>query len=278
MGCRRRGRLGCAAVLTALLALAGYARWVEPYRLVVEQQEVTAPGLPAGWDGLRIVQLSDLHLGPWISLDYLNRALALANAQSPDLIVLTGDYVRKSPRYISPIYAAMAQLRAPLGVYGVLGNHDQWEDNDLRHTREAMRRAGIGELTNRGVALERGGDKLWLGGVADVLTGHPDLGEAMVGAPEGATAILLSHNPDFIDKVHDPRVKLMLSGHTHGGQVNLPWAGPLVVPSIHGKKYAGGLVQAGATQVYVTRGVGMAVLPVRLRCRPEVTVLTLRGG
>lgn len=273
MDCRRFLKLG-----RDLVGAYVDARHHEPYWLQVHEQPVALVGLPPGLDGLRIVQLSDLHLGPWVPLDYLQRALALANSLRPELIVLTGDYVRRSRRNISPICAALAQLEAPLGVYSVFGNHDWWEDKNLVFSREQVARAGIVDLTNRGVSIGRGGGELWLAGVADLWTGHPDLGQALVGAPAGQPVVLLSHNPSFIAQVHDPRVKLMLSGHTHGGQVNLPLLGPLVVSLRHGNKYAAGLVPAGATQVYVTRGVGMAVLPFRFRCRPEVTVLTLRAS
>jgi predicted MPP superfamily phosphohydrolase len=262
------------------LGLAGpsaYANRIEPFWLEVRQQPGTVAGLPSSLDGLRIVQLADLHLGPWVPLDYLNRALALANRQSPDLIVLTGDYIQYRARYISPVYTAMARLHAPLGVYGVLGNHDQWEDADLVFTRREMKRAGIVDLTNRGVLVRREGGALWLAGVADLWTGHPDLRQALAQVPPGTPVILLSHNPDFIEEQHDPRVSLMLAGHTHGGQVLLPLLGPIYVPSKYGAKYAAGLVRQGPTQVYITRGVGM-IFPLRFRCRPEVTVLTLHAG
>ncbi len=272
---RRPLRLGCLALLALFFGLLLYARYVEPYWLRVYDQPVTITSLPPAYDGLRIVQLSDLHLGPWISLPYLNRALALANSLSPDLIVLTGDYVRKDPRYITPVYHALAQLHAPVGVYGVLGNHDQWEDETLVRTRQEMAQAGIVELTNTGVALDRNGQRLGLAGVADLWTGQPDPEQALASVPPGVPVILLSHNPDVVEQVRDPRVALMLSGHTHGGQVNLPLLGTPVVPSRHGSKYAAGLVRVGPTQLYINRGIGMAVLPFRLRCRPEITLLTL---
>ncbi len=262
----------------ALPALLGYARFVEPYWLRVIEQPLILSDLPAAAEGRRVVQLSDLHLGPWISPEYLNRAVTLANSLEPDLMVLTGDYVRKDPRYIAPVYEILSQLQAPLGVYGVFGNHDQWEDPDLSRSREAMADAGIVNLTDRAARLTGDGQGLWLVGVGDLWTGRPDLDKALAPLPPDAPVMLLSHNPDFAEQVHDPRVRLVLAGHTHGGQVRLPLLGARVVPSNHGQKYSAGLVATGGRLVYVNRGVGMAVLPVRLGCRPEVTVLTLHGG
>jgi predicted MPP superfamily phosphohydrolase len=251
---------------------------VEPYWLKIYRQPITIAGLPPAFDGLRLVQLSDLHSGRFLPLSQIERALALANGLHPDVIVLTGDYVHKDPKYIPIVYQLLSRLHAPLGVYAVLGNHDQWVDPELKITRRDLAEAGLVDLTNRSVALSRQGQLLWLAGVADMITQTPDLGAALAQVPPQATVILLSHSPDFVDQVRDPRVALMLSGHTHGGQVNLPLLGPLIVPSTHGVKFAAGLVREGNLQVYTNRGVGMAVLPLRFRCRPEVTLLTLHAA
>jgi predicted MPP superfamily phosphohydrolase len=138
-----------------------------------------------------------------------------------------------------------------------------------------MKRAGIEELTNRGVWLKRNGGRLRLAGVDDLWEGTPDLSAALGDATARDACILLSHNPDFAETLTDQRVGLVLSGHTHGGQVAIPGYGAPVVPSRYGMKYARGLVEAPATQVYVTAGVGMTILPVRANCRPEIGLLTL---
>ena len=253
-----------------------YARWVEAYWLKVYPTTVVIPGLPRGFDGLRVVQLTDLHRGPYASASYLARALDMANALHPDLIVLTGDYVHRSPQYIASVYQLMSRLRAPLGVYAVLGNHDHWEDPDLTETQLAMAAAGVENLDNRNVVLTRGGQHLWLGGVADLWSARPDLAAATQGMPPNGKMILLSHNPDFVDHMEDSRVVLVLSGHTHGGQINLPLVGPPVLPSR--RLFAAGLVQYRGLQVYISRGVGMITPPLRFRCRPEVTLLTLHAA
>jgi predicted MPP superfamily phosphohydrolase len=265
-------RLGCLAVLAALAGITVVA-FLEPHWLHVVRTEVDIAGLPPGFDGLRVVQLTDIHRGPYLGSEQVRAAVELANSLQPDLIVLTGDYCHRSARYIPDCFRELSRLRATLGVYGVLGNHDHWADAAL--SKSAMARAGIHELTNRHWCLERKGDRLYLAGVGDLWADQQRLDEALKGVPSEATVLLLSHNPDYNEKLRDRRVKLMLAGHTHGGQVALPLLGPLVIPSQYGSKYAAGLIHDGWKQVYVSRGVGVIIPPVRLNCRPEVSLLVL---
>lgn len=266
-------RVGCVAAAAFLPACGGYslleARWLAVYR-----SELLLPGLPTAFDGLRVCQLTDIHHGPYLSLERVREAVDVANGLSPHLIALTGDYVHRKPDYISPCFSALAGLRAPLGVYGVLGNHDHWEDEHL--TRQEMAQAGIVELTNAGRHLWRNGQMLCIAGVGDVWEDEQLPERALQGVPADGAAILLSHNPDYNEQLADRRVKLMLAGHTHGGQVRLPLFGPPLLPSKFGQKYAAGLVADGWKRVYVSRGVGTVTPPVRFSCRPEVTLLTLR--
>lgn len=268
-------RVGCAAAAALIPACGGYslleARWLRIYR-----SEVPLRGLPPAFDGLRICQLTDIHHGPYLALERVQQAVAVANGLSPHLTALTGDYVHRRPDYITPCFEALAGLRAPLGIYGVLGNHDHWEDEHL--TRQEMAGAGIVELTNAGAPLQRGGQWLWIAGVGDLWEDEQLPERALQGVPADGAAILLSHNPDYNEQLQDRRVKLMLAGHTHGGQVRLPLFGPPLLPSKFGHKYAAGLVEDGWKRVYVSRGVGTVTPPVRFACRPEVTLLTLRCG
>jgi predicted MPP superfamily phosphohydrolase len=265
----RRAALGAAG---ATLAGGTYplleAKWCRLTRRTVE-----VPRLPASFRGLSVAYLSDLHHGPYVGLDYINRAIDWTNSLRPDLVLLGGDYVSYHRRYIGPVCEAMGRLKAPLGRFAVLGNHDTWEGGSV--CRAELDRAGLELLANRGVCLRRGGDRLQIAGVGDLWTDEPDLGRALQDAREGDAAIVLSHNPDFAEYARDPRVSLMLSGHTHGGQVVVPGVGALVLPSRFGRKYAGGLVQAPAYPVYVGRGVGTSGPPVRFYCRPEIVLLTL---
>ncbi len=270
-------RAGCLLAAGLLPGSVGYSLY-ERHWLRVDRSTIAIPGLPRAFSGLRVGHLTDIHHGPWLGLSDVREAIELVRSLEPDMLVLTGDYVHRGEEYIEPVWEALSALEAPLGVCGVLGNHDQWEDEDLVKTRRLMRQAGVVDLTNRTVRVARRGQQLYVAGVGDLWTDEQRLAEALAGVPADAAVILLSHNPDYNEELNDRRVKLMLAGHTHGGQVVLPLLGALVTPSAHGRKYVGGLVRDGWKQVYVSRGVGMAVMPVRFNCRPEVGLLTLVAG
>jgi hypothetical protein len=256
---------GVAGVIYARLE----ARWLGVHRVTI-----SVPNLPAAFKGKTIALMADFHHGPYVPLSYIRHSVDMANALNPDLIALGGDYPHRGIAYIAPCVEELARLRAPLGVYSVLGNHDHY-DGGQPYVSAALRAARIPELTNRGLWIESGGDRLWLCGVDDFWRGVQDLPAALASTTTGDAVILLSHNPDFVEYIHDPRVGLVLSGHTHGGQVDLPIIGPPIVPSIYGQKYAQGLVQGPLTKVFVTRGIGTITPPVRLFCRPEIVLITL---
>ncbi len=243
-------------------------RWLQ-----VTRPRIAIPGLPAGLDGLIICHVTDIHHGPYLDLERVKGVVDLVLSLGADLIVLTGDMVHRSPDYIDPVWAELARLSAPLGVFCVMGNHDHWEG--IEHSRAAARAARIPELNNRAIPISRQGARLWLAGVGDVYEDEQLLDQALADVPADEPAILLSHNPDYADEVHDPRVKLILAGHTHGGQVVIPLLGPPVLPAK--PKYAMGLVRTDTSQVYISRGIGMATIPIRINCRPELPVITLTG-
>ena len=263
--------LGAAAVAVPTL-VAGYG-FAEATRLHIDRQTIAVPRLPAAFRGLTVAFVTDIHHGPFVSEADVAAVVRTTLALAPDLIVLGGDYSLRDGKYIAPCFELLAALSAPLGVYGVLGNHDY--RHGLAETRAGMKRAGIVELTNRGVPLEVGGGRLHLAGVDDLWHGQPDAAAALRGVTATDASILVSHNPDFAETLRDRRVGLVLSGHTHGGQVVLPGYGAPALSSRYGRKYAHGLVEAPATQVYVSAGTGMSVLPVRVGCRPEITRVTL---
>lgn len=262
-----RAALGCA------LGVGGYsvleAKW-----LGVQRVTLRVPNLPGAWAGATIAFLTDIHYGPFVPMAYVRHAVNVANSLEPDIVALGGDFPHRSRERIAPCIAEMGKLRARLGRFSVLGNHDHYF-----HGRElaqaALREAGIEELTNRGVWLERGGARLRLCGVGDFWQDVQDLPAAVGDAGGREAVILLSHNPDYVECIRDPRVGLVLSGHTHGGQVRLPVIGAPVVPSLYGQKYAQGLVQGPVAQVFVSRGVGTITPPVRLGCAPEIVFITL---
>ncbi|MDY3555711.1 metallophosphoesterase [Gemmata sp. JC717] len=241
--------------------------------LQITRHTVPLRNLPTEFEGTTVAFLTDIHHGPFTSLEYVHTIVRTALSLEPDLILLGGDYSLKDGKYIGPCFEALSALKAPLGVYGVLGNHDYW--HGLTETRNGFAAAGIQELTNRHVWLERRGARVCLAGVDDKWMGQVDVRAALGDARDTDAVLLLSHNPDVAEKMKDTRVGLMLSGHTHGGQVVFPTGEAPFVPSHYGQKYLKGFVQAPTTQVYVSRGLGTTSAPFRVGSRPELTLITL---
>lgn len=272
IGVRRYGSpAAIGAGLASLLGLA-YMTLIEPVRPTLEHVTFQLPQLPPQLDGLRIGQLSDSHLG----LPYTARNLAWAVEQmrreQPELLVITGDLAHRH-RAIPKLPALLRNLRAPLGIYAVPGNHDYWEGLD--DVRAALQLLEIPLLINEHRRLHWNGAELWLIGLDDGYDGRPDLERALHGVPAEAFKILLMHTPDFADQAADYGIALQLSGHSHGGHIRLPHIGPFTRPRL-GARYVMGRYQVGLMAVYVSRGLGGA--PLRLFCRPEATIITLKRG
>jgi len=285
-----------------LAALVGgtvlYGVAIAPRRVVVSQHEVTLAGLPPEMDGLRIVQLSDLHVGPLFRAGSVRSVVRLANSLQPDIVVLTGDFVSyRSMKYLPNAARELAGLRAPKGIFASLGNHDYWERAEgVRAALAAC--GGLRLLTNENVRI---GPGLYLAALDDLMSGHPDLGRALRGIPADSGLILISHNPTVLPKVAN-RACFVIAGHTHGGQVALPFLGPRGtsrIPGVgsfeyfyewagvrrhHGRReaistyrYPSGWYHEGRARMYVSRGIGCGLaVPLRLNCRPEVASFTLR--
>jgi predicted MPP superfamily phosphohydrolase len=261
---------GLAVSAGACLGCPGYTALVEPRWLVLERSTVYLEGLGPHLEGFRLALLSDFHLGPHVERDQVARAVEMALGLESDLLVLAGDFVSSAPA-TGPCAEEMARLNAPAGVVACLGNHDHWTDPEA--VAGALAEAGVEVLRNRALEVA---DGLWVAGVDDVWERQADLDAALSGVPAGATMLLLAHEPDFADLVAaDGRTVLQLSGHTHGGQVRLPLVGPPILPYL-GRRYPAGLYTVGRMQLYVSRGVGLISPPIRLNCRPEVTLLELR--
>lgn len=272
MNRRRFLKAAAASAVIVPTAAVGYG-FAESESLRVERVNSPLPNLPPAFAGLRVAFLTDIHHGPYTELEFVAQIVRTTLALQPDLILLGGDYCLRDRKYIAPCFDVLRMLSAPLGVYGVLGNHDH--RHGLDDTRAGMRRAGIAELTDRGVWLTRRADRLRLCGVDDMWYGKPDVTAAAGDASREDAVLLLSHNPDVAETLTDRRVGLVLSGHTHGGQVIVPGMTNPFIPSRYGDKYAHGRVEAPATTVYVSRGLGLTGLPVRYNCPPELTLLTL---
>ena len=252
----------------------------ELYNLEIITYEVRLSRLPAEFDGFTVVQLSDTHHVPIISSEFTRRCVEMALDLSPDMVALTGDY-----QYYSPHVQEAAALLAPVGewsrrerggkgVFAVLGNHDVGSGRG--EVTNALRKSGIPVLDNANIRLEKDGASLYIAGVADPWSGRADIEKALRGIPEGACTLLLAHVPDYLVEASGERVDLQLSGHNHGGQIQVPVLGALLVTSRYGRRYVEGFYKREGTLMYVSRG--LAGKPaIRWRARPDITQLILRA-
>lgn len=270
-----------ALLLTGLGLLGGaiafYARRVHPYRPRLEFVDMPLPSSAARLDGVRIAFVSDTHVGPHFPAEALERTIALVEQSRPDLLLFGGDYISESPRFLSPALAQLDRMAcaARYGAFAVLGNHDA--SNGIERVAEAFAGSSIRLLRNESTRVDLRDDYLWIVGVDEGLLGSPNVEAAFADVPAGEPAIALWHEPDYAEAVAPFRPLLMLSGHTHGGQVRLPPIGPLALP-LAGRRYSSGRFTVDGMPLYVSRGVGIYRPPVRLNCPPEVTVITLRTG
>ena len=272
---RRRFLSGLAAApLVAVSATSAYASLVEPVNYELSETDIPVRDLPDSFDGFRIVQVSDVHHSRIVSLGEVRRVVELAQSARPDLVALTGDYTTMYRRYIEPCAEALGALKAPEGVWAVLGNHDHYTDAQL--TTRALERAHIRVLNNANTSIRRGADVLQLAGVDDWAWGKTDWARAFYGLDRRRPSVLLSHQPSVLDLADTQGVSLIISGHTHGGQVSLPLIGPPARFFSKELRYERGLFERSGTQLYVSRGTGVIGLPVRLGSRPEIALLRLR--
>jgi uncharacterized protein len=270
-----RGALAVAGAASA--ALAAYAFLVEPRWLELKRVRIHVRGLHRSLEGLRIGLITDLHAGPGRSLDRVRRACERLMAEAPALVAVTGDLAAPKLKSFQPVLGALSALEAPLGVYTVPGNHDHKKGIELWR-RELRDHSAMVDLTNRSVTLRVGEARLCLAGVDDFALGDPTL-DFLPDPAERDLTVLLAHNPDQAE--HSRRaldsIDLVLSGHTHGGQIRFPGVGSLVSSVDHAELYEEGLRRRPWTQVYTSRGLGTVRIPARLLTRPEVSILELTG-
>src|SRR5215813_6819638 len=280
---RRSGKLRARRVqrdgrpLTVIKSALGEMARValtEPFMTAIERQEIYLRRWPKDLSGLRVVHLSDFHYGPLVDPRHLERAIEIANDLNPDLIALTGDYISQERSYAAPCAALVGELSARYGVFAVLGNHDHWTDAQL--ITDLFRSEDVRVLLNEGLRVDIDSQSFWLAGVDDTMVGLEDLSLALAGSRDGEMKLLLAHNPVILRRAWRADVYLVLSGHTHGGQVTLrPEKNRSGRPR---RRLLRGLGRRGNTQIYVTRGLGTVVLPIRYGCPPEVSVLDLRSA
>ncbi len=271
------GRRGFVVGGVALgLGLAAPSRprgWVP--RLVVERLTVRVPGLDPAHDGLRIVQLSDLHAGRRTPDDLFRNAIAQANALAPDAVVLTGDYVCHSRREVGKMRELVAGLTPP--TFAVLGNHDVWVDP--AGITAALRGHGYEVLENAWTTIRLRGAPLTVMGVGDALTGREDVPRAAGGLAGAARPLVLTHGPGTADRLRQLRRPLVcVAGHTHGGLIHIPLLTPMVFRSLAGASYVRGRYRVDDVELYVNRGIGSAGVQVRVNSPPEVTLLTVQAA
>ncbi|MCS6977068.1 MAG: phosphodiesterase YaeI [Gemmatales bacterium] len=266
-------------------ARISYGRKVEPTWLELTRHEICLQDLPSAFHGFRIAHLTDLHAGRSVPGWHLERAVELAASECPDLIALTGDFVHAGKRYVPLIVRTLSRLKAAHGVFAVLGNHDFAVRTALgfrlnrhlpRYVEDALREAGIVVLRNRSLTVTTGGHSLRLVGVDDLWSGACDLDLAFHEAKDHEPTILLAHNPRVAEHLNGRRCDLMLSGHTHGGQINWPGYGRFLLGR-RSQHLAAGLCRHRGTWVYVNRGVGHG-FRFRFGARPEVAILRLQAS
>ena len=261
----------------------GWGRFVEPDWVEVEQVELSLPRLGSAFDGFRIAQISDIHIEGGDMRAQLPSICQKVNAQKADAIVITGDFITNLGTWQEEaLLPGLSQLQAPLGVYAVLGNHDHeatgaGDGSCSALVRRTLRRAGVREVPNQHVSWRRGDQNLHLCGLDDSSRAQMDLPKLLDGLPAEGAAIVLQHEPDVADFIAPTgRFDLMLSGHSHGGQIALPFIGPVHLPD-GGQKYPCGLYQIHNMKLYTNRGLGTINVPIRFCSRPEITVFTLRS-
>jgi predicted MPP superfamily phosphohydrolase len=270
-----------AAAATATLAVVGDALLLAPNRPRIVRQEFFLPRWPERLNGFTVAMLSDFHYDPYFSVHPLRAAIAMVNRLHPDLIALTGDFVSvplvgdetKAAFAAEPCARLLRQMTAPHGLWAVMGNHD--DATDAEHVTHALQAENIRVLANQSEPIEQDGSRFWLAGVNDVISGTADLSKTMHGVPAGEPVILLAHEPDFADEASQYPIDLQLSGHSHGGQIRIPFLPPLYLPEL-AKKYVWGTYHVGPLTLHTSAGLGTIGIPMRLNCPPEVTVLTLR--
>lgn len=277
---KKRIRISLVVLLLILAVLGFWVVLIEPNRLVVHSETIQIESWPVELSGLRIAVISDIHTGgPFINDQKLRDIVGKTNALKPDLIVLLGDYMSSNTWHSHRVEpgvttAALKNLKAPLGVYAVLGNHDWWYSGE--RVRDAFDANGIPVLEDEVVEIKWHEKSFWLVGLADLWTRPQHIGATIAKVPAGSTMIALTHNPDIFPNLPQS-VPLLLAGHTHGGQVNFPLFGTPIVPSRFGRKYTVGHLFENSHHLFVSTGIGTSILPVRFRVPPEIVLLTVNS-
>ena len=263
-------------VILAILFIVVLWSLTEPYLIQVDNITVADKGIPKSFNGKRIVYISDMHCGWTFSTDRVESLVNRVNILKPDIIILGGDYIWGRSGNIGECTQPYANLKAPLGLYAVLGNHDNWADR--LKTIESLKSAQAVVLDNDARWIESGGSRIHIGGVGDLWTEEQDIAPTLDGVGADDYVILVSHNPMYVKRLPDDSVDLMLSGHTHGGQIILMRLFAPYLPSRLRQTYMSGVYSVDGTELIVSNGIGTVFAPVRFMAPPQITVITLKSA
>jgi len=245
-------------------------RWIKTKKI-----DIISKDIPLSFIGKRIVFISDIHHGPFLSIERVEKLVKRINKLEPDYILMGGDYVHREPKYIEPIFDEFRNLKSKNGIYAVLGNHDHWEDAEL--TKQMMKRNSIKICDNKSYWTKIGSDSIKIGGVGDLWEDFQELDSTTFDLKKSDFSILISHSPDYLEYMPKDLIDFTLSGYTHGGQMTFFGIWAPILPSKYGQKYRYGLKQFGDMQSYISSGIGTITPPLRFFCRPEIVLINLQN-
>jgi len=245
-------------------------RWIKTKKI-----EINSVDIPKSFIGKRIVFISDIHHGPFLSIERVSKLVKRINKLQPDLILMGGDYVHRESKYIKPVFDELKKLKSKYGIYAVLGNHDHWEDAEL--TRKLMLKNEIKICDNKSYWIKIANDSIKIGGVGDLWEDKQVLDNTISDLRKTDFSILISHNPEYLENIQTDLIDLTLFGHTHGGQMTFFGLWAPILPSEYGQKYRYGLKKNDKMQSYISSGIGTITPPLRFFCRPEIVLMELKN-
>ncbi len=270
----RRNFIKLSVCASAVALMGSYPVFIERNIVTVNRYKIFLSDLPQSFNGFTIAHLTDLHLGTLVSDSFIQGVVNTTNNLKTDITVCTGDYVheRNTISEIDRVWPILSKLQAEQGVYSVLGNHDHWADTN--RSLYWLNRTGQ-NIRHKSISIHKGNGKLIIGGAGDLWEDDVNIDKAFAKSQQNECRILLSHNPDSIDTPFDTKISLTLSGHTHGGQVRIPFFGPPILP-VKNKRYSSGVISTPKTKLFISKGIGWAIYPVRFNCFPEIAVIELK--